>query len=223
MRNANLTRHAEVRLSERCQLSPEKLKHLLNNDVAIPVALQKGGRHAKRLLYSSSDQAWFIIVQDADDGGVLTVMPLDYLKHRIAVTAAQRRSARSRVRALENPRVARTNCQANGSPAIQAQVAAPLLHAKSAPANGWKIRVCYTARGATFHKNLPRTLPEHGSPAEWTVPGTMHVWFRESLMTAGIPFRAVEHVTAERAGVTAAADCLMEHLPMTAEEIEACK
>jgi hypothetical protein len=73
MRNSNLTRHAEKRLGERCKLSPEKLKRLLDNGVAIPVALQKGGRHAKHLLYSCPDQDWFIVIQDANDGGVLTV------------------------------------------------------------------------------------------------------------------------------------------------------
>jgi len=46
MRNANLIRHAGERLVERCKLSPDKLKHLLDNGVAIPVALQKGRRHA---------------------------------------------------------------------------------------------------------------------------------------------------------------------------------
>src|SRR2546421_358030 len=97
MRNSNLTRHAEARLSERCKLSPQKLKRLLDNGVAVPVATQKGGRHATRLVYSSPDQAWFIVVQDADDGGVLTVIPLEYVKDRIPVSAAQRRSARSRV------------------------------------------------------------------------------------------------------------------------------
>ncbi|MEI6195194.1 MAG: hypothetical protein WCS42_12775 [Verrucomicrobiota bacterium] len=88
MRNANLTQHAAIRLSERSKLSPESLTRLLDNGVTIPVALQNGGRHAKRLLYSSPDHAWLIVVQDADDGGILTVMPLDYVKHYLGVTAS---------------------------------------------------------------------------------------------------------------------------------------
>ena len=227
MRNANLTRHAEVRLGERCKLSPEKLKNLLDHGVTIPVALQKGGRHAKRLLYSSPDQEWFIIVQDADDGGILTVMPLDYLKHRIAVTAAQRRSARSRVHAFENPRVTRTNCSPAASPApkssVDTVVALPPMPEKTSAANGWRVRVCYTTRGATFYKTLPRTHPEHGDPTDWTTPGLVHSWLRDCLIEAGIPFRSVEHLTAEHKGLSESADCLLEHLPMTHEEIEACR
>jgi hypothetical protein len=227
MRNANLTRHAELRLGERCKLSPEKLKHLVDHGVTIPVALQKGGRHAKRLLYSSPDQAWFIIVQDADDGGILTVMPLDYLKHRIAVTAAQRRSARSRVHAFENPRVTRTTCSPVASPtpenSVDNAVAPPPMSKPASAANGWKVRVCYTVHGATRYKNLPRTHPEHGDPADWTAPGLVHTWLRECLIEAGITFRSVEHVTAERKGLSTSADCLLEHLPLTHEEIEACR
>ena len=227
MRNANLTRHAEVRLGERCKLSPEKLKHLLDNGVTIPVALQKGGRHAKRLLYSSPDQTWFIVVQDAADGGILTVMPLDYLKHRIAVTAAQRRSARSRVQAFENTRVTRTSCSESSYPACvisgENAVNPPPPPNQTSATNGWKVRVCYTIRGATFYKNLSKTHPEHGDPADWTTPGPVHSWLRECLVEAGIPFRSVEHVTADRKGLSELADCLLEHLPMTPEEIESCR
>ena len=50
MRNPNLTRHAEVRLSERCKISPENLKRLLDNGLTVPVATQKCGRHANRPL-----------------------------------------------------------------------------------------------------------------------------------------------------------------------------
>ncbi len=168
MRNANLTRHAEVRLGERCKLSPEKLKNLLDHGVTIPVALQKGGRHAKRLLYSSPDHAWLIVVQDADDGGILTVMPLDFVKHHLGVTAAQRRSARSRVLAFEKPRAPRQSCTAT-SIAVTATTAGNAVVPppdQSSVAKGLKLRVNFTIGGAVFSKNLPATLPEHGEPAD---------------------------------------------------------
>ena len=226
MQNANLTRHAEARLGERCKLSPDKLKHLLDNDVAIPVALQKGGRHAKRLLYSSPDQSWFIVVQDATDGGILTVMPLDFLKHRIPVTAAQRRSARSRVQAFENTRLTRMCGSESSSPTSvisgENTVNLPPPN-QTAATDGWKIRVCYAIRGAAFYKNLSKTRPEHGDPTDWIIPGPVHSWLRERLVEAGIPFRSVEHITAERRGLSESADCLLEHLPMTPEEIESCR
>lgn len=220
MRNANLTRHAWERLGERCKLSPEKLKHLLDSGVTIPVALQKGGRHAKRLLYSSPDQDWFIVVQDASDGGILTVMPLQYLKHRIAVTASQKRSARCRVREFEKPRMTQP-VRVTTSTAC-ADVPPPGCDQRPAP-TGWKIRVCYTVRGMTCYRNLPRTPVDHGSPTEWSTPGAVHGWFRERLIEAAIPFRSVEKISAERKGESVMADCLLEHLPLTPEEIAACR
>ena len=51
--------------------------------------------------YTPNTPAPFIVVQDGGNGGVLTVMPLEYLKHRLPVTAAQKRSARKKARSLE--------------------------------------------------------------------------------------------------------------------------
>ena len=226
MRTAILTRHAAARLGERCKLSPENLKRLLDNGVTIPVALQKGGRHAKRLLYSTPEQAWFIVVQDADDGGILTVMPLDYLKDRIAVTAAQRRCARSRVLAFEKPRLTRATCAPAASPhpdsALDYAIVPPLPE-QFPMVKGLKLRVCYTSAGAVLYKNLSATLPEHGDPAAWNTPGDIHVWLREQLIAAGIPFKSVGHISARDKGQWESADGLLEHLPLTAEEIDACK
>jgi hypothetical protein len=126
-----------------------------------------------------------------------------------------------------NPRMTRTTCTATTSPALEfsaEDAVAPLpMPNQTSATKGWKIRVCYTLRGATFYKNLPRTLPEHGDLADWTAPGPVHSWLRERLIEAGIPFKSVEHITADRKGFSESADCLLEHLPMTHEEIEACK
>lgn len=43
------------------------------------------------------------------------------------------------------------------------------------------------------------------------------------MIELGIPFRSVEKVSAERKRETLAADCLLEHLPMTQEEIASCR
>ncbi len=93
MRSAKLTRHAEERLLERSKLHPDTLRRLLDRGASITIATQKGGRHAKRLLYSNADESWFIVIQDSNNGGVLTVIPLDFVKDRLPVTAAQKRSA----------------------------------------------------------------------------------------------------------------------------------
>jgi hypothetical protein len=223
MRNANLTQHAETRLAERSKLSPGALKCLLDNGVTVPVALQKGGRHAKRLVYSSADQDWLIVVQDAGDGDILTVMPLDYLKNRIPVTAAQRRSARSRVLAFERPR---QRCSVTGSPVTATSAGNPVVPPSPKQpllAQGLKLGVSYTIGGALFSRNLPATLPEHGAPATWAVPGEIHAWLRERLIEEGIPFKAILSIRVRWKGQWEIAEGLLEHLPLTFEEIEACR
>jgi hypothetical protein len=77
--------------------------------------------------------------------------------------------------------------------------------------------------GETRYSNLPRTLPEHGDPEDWTTPGMIHDWLRERLIEASIPFKSVELIGAERKGLSVSADCLLEHLPLTLKEIQACR
>lgn len=232
MRNATLTRHAEVRLSERCSLTPERLKCLLDHGASIPVATQKGGRHAKRLLYSPPDETWFIVVQDGNNGGVLTVMPLEYLKNRLPVTAAQKRSARKRVRSFETNKGNPSPCPAsntNTGPALSAAVPLATPPPESSeppptpPGSGWRICVRYTAAGRPLFRALPRTDPEHGQPCDWTTPGPIHAWLRERLLEAAIPFWAIQSISAQRRGEIHPADSLLEHLPMTPQEIEQCR
>ena len=232
MRNASLTAHAEARLTERCTLTPDRLKSLLDHGASIPVATQKGGRHAKRLVYSPADQTWLIIVQDGSNGGVLTVMPLEYLKHRLPVTAAQKRSARKRARSLETIRRSPSHCpepntSTGTTPGAVAPPASPSLEPSpppsTPPASGWKISARYKAEGRQPLKTLPRTDARHGQPAHWATPGPIHVWFRERLLEAAIPFRAIQSISAQRKGEIHQADCLLEHLPMTQQEIEQCR
>ena len=227
MRESNLTLHAEQRLTQRTRLSPDQLKTLLDHGATVPVATQKGGRFAQRLVYSTVDEKWFIVVQDADDGGVLTVMPLDYVKGRLPVTAAQKRSARKRVHALENPPRPCPKpipCPQLTVTASGGGTAAPASGFPARPfRGGWRIRVCYTLAGVTTYRNLPATSPEHGDPADWAEPGPIHHWLRDKLIEANIPLHAVACLHALRKNVAESADFLLEHLPMTREEIEACR
>jgi hypothetical protein len=90
-------------------------------------------------------------------------------------------------------------------------------------AGGLKLGVSYTIGGAFFSKNLPATLPEHGVPATWTVPGEIHAWLRERLIEEGIPFKAILSIRVRWQGQWEIAEGLLEHLPLTFEEIEACR
>ncbi len=219
MRPATLTRHAEQRASERCSLSLADLKQYLDNGLTVLLAFQKGGRHAKRLIYSPHDNKWFVVVQDGDNGGVLTVMPLDYLKNRIPATAAQKRSARKRVRDfLKIPQTA--------PPALV--VSCPQQFEAGLPPPpeplGWRIRIRFQINGKTCFKALPRTLPEHGDPGHWTEPAPIHAWLRDRIIEAGIPFSGIEWILAGRTSKSERPeDCLLEHLPLTPEEIDACR
>lgn len=215
---AILTTHAEQRTIERCSLSVEDLKRYLDNGLTIPLAFAKGGRIAKRLLYSAPDQTWFVVVQDTTDGVVITVLPLDYLKDRIPFTAAQKRSVRRRnIDFLAKP--------SEGQPTSISNVTkdpepAPL---PLRPQTGWRIRITFTIEGQTRVTALPRTLPEHGEPADWAQPGHVHGWLRDRILENGIPFRAIHGLTACRGKAFTEAACLLEHLPLTQAEIDSCR
>ena len=219
MRISKLSMHACRRLSERSRLNPDQLKALLDNGATVPVATQKGGRFAQHLVYSSRDRNWFIVVQDADDGGVLTVMPLSYLDGRLPVTASQKRSARRRVLVFENPM---------RPPPVKAvsdsQRSTSSLQPTPGPLRGrWRIRACCTIDGNACYRNLPATNPDHGDPEDWAEPGPIHVWLRERLIEAVVPFRSVHGLYAIRKDRSVCADVLLEHLPMTPDEIDACR
>jgi len=88
--------------------------------------------------------------------------------------------------------------------------------------SGWKINVTYYKNGKQHLKNLGRTLEEHGNPEDWAIPGPIHNWLKERLVEAGISFRSIGCISAERKNTWENADQLLEHLPLTKEEIESC-
>ena len=83
--------------------------------------------------------------------------------------------------------------------------------------------VQYNKGGKSHLKNLGRTPAEHGDPADWTIPGPIHHWLKDKLVKAGISFSGIERVTVERKDGAEQVDQLLEHLPLTPEEIEACR
>jgi hypothetical protein len=93
----------------------------------------------------------------------------------------------------------------------------------SIPLPGWKVVVHYNKGGLTRLKNLGRTPAEHGDPADWMIPGPIHNWLKEKLVKAEISFSSIECLMVERKGGMETADHLLEHLPLTQEEIESCR
>lgn len=213
MKRASLTNHAKQRLGERCSLSEAEIRQFLDAGAGIPIHLQKGGRYVHRLIYSPKDEDWFMVVQDGGDGGVLTVMPLSFLEGRTEVTAAQKRQARSRAitahRSIEQT-----------PPGSDARKTKPPPDSQQPPLPGWKIHVRYSAGGKIVNKNLGRTLEEHGHPKDWMTPGLVHDWFKGRLNETKISIIAIRCIMAERKGNMERVDQLLEHLPLTREELE---
>jgi hypothetical protein len=61
------------------------------------------------------------------------------------------------------------------------------------------------------------------SYVDWATPGPIHTWLRERLLDAAIPFSSIQSISAQCKGEIRPADFLLEHLPMTQEEIEQCR
>jgi len=218
MKEANFTNHAKQRIGERCSLSQSEVKNILDKNGTVVIHLQKGGRYAHRLLYSVRDEDWFMIVQDGGDGGVLTVMPLVFLTGRVTVTAAQKRVARSRAVKLENKSI-------KNSPSVpqisQPVVAVTNLVVKDIPPfPGWRVSVHYIIDGRAQVKKIPSRTPEvFGNPDDWQKPGMIHHWIKCQLLASAIPVTAIKTFFASKGKITEKVDSLLEHLPLTEEEI----
>lgn len=218
MKEANFSNHAKKRIGERCSLSQKEIKRILDNDGTVVIHLQKGGRYAHRLLYSIADEDWFMVVQDGGDGGVLTVMPLEYLKGRTPVTAAHKRLARNRARKLEN----KTGKIPESAPQISQQVATVknLVVKDIPPFPGWRISVHYISNGRAQIKKLASRTPEDfGGPDDWQEPGMIHHWIKCQLIASAIPLTAIKAFFASKGKITEKMDSLLENLPLTEAEI----
>ena len=213
MKEANFTSHAIRRISERCTLLQDDVKRILDHDGSVVIHLQKGGRYAHRLIYSVPDEDWFMVVQDGGDGGVLTVIPLDFLKGRTEVTAAHKRKARNRAVTLE---------KLKSAPPVAPVKTMPVQN--SPPLPGWRINVFYHSAGRLTSKKIPDRSPEiYGGPEDWQKPGLIHEWVKGQVLAASIPLTSIVGFCATRGKITCRADYLMEHLPMTEQEISEFK
>ena len=51
----------------------------------------------------------------------------------------------------------------------------------------------------------------------------IQIWFKERLIEAGIPFGRIVGVMAGRKGNLEQAEQLLEHLPLTEDELQSCR
>ena len=222
MKPASLTHHARKRITERCALSQGELKRILDGGGGVAIHLQKGGRYVHRLIYSPKDEEWFMVVQDGGDGGVLTVMPLEFLEGRTEVTAAHKRQARHRAVEIMKPAKPKPLPPKPVAPPPPARKPKPAFVPPS-PLPGWKVHVRWIVDGKEHLKNLSRPPVEYGGPPDWIIPGPIHQWLKERLVENGIPFTAIQQFWAVQRDAIAVVDQLLEHLPLTAEEMGGTK
>lgn len=211
-----ITHHAAERLAQRCSTRPEALVAMIHAGATAIIEMLAAAKFAHHLFYSPEDMEWLVaIVKNSKQ--ILTVIPVGWEQNRVTVTAAQKRSVRKK--ALEWERQGGLVSSAlHPSP-----VKAPSAGVTSSGLPGWKVIVSYTIDGCPLSKNLGRTDAGHGTPEDWVEHGEVHRWVKQRLMETGIPIRAINGCRVEKkSGVPCDGWALLENLPMTPEEIQAC-
>lgn len=224
MKRAFLTRHARERVQERSSLSLREVRRLLDDTATIQIGVARGGRQSHRLFYSIPDEAWFVAMQDADDGGVLTTLPLDYyINLHGPVTALARRQARKLARQWQAQRAREASPLTN--PPVEHATASPNATPVEppAPAATWKVHVTVSSNGSVASHSLGRTEPAFGEPDSWDDQHPVHAWFRERFIALGVSYKYLLHVRLERGKLHRDGGMLVENMIMTAEELEACR
>ena len=72
------TLHAKERLQERTTISDIELAHILDNNKAVTVGHEYQSNRYSRLVFSPADKEFFIAVQDAKSGTVVTILTIEY-------------------------------------------------------------------------------------------------------------------------------------------------
>jgi len=72
------TAHAFDRVRQRLSLSHAEVAAILDNDQAVLVSVDGFSNRLRRAFYSVPDKEFFVAVQDANNGAVITVLTLEY-------------------------------------------------------------------------------------------------------------------------------------------------
>ena len=62
----------------RLSLTPAEVADLLDWNLAVDIGVETGTDRVHRLFYSVPDSMCFVAIQDAGDGAVVTVLPIDF-------------------------------------------------------------------------------------------------------------------------------------------------
>ncbi len=75
---ACLTDHARERLEERTTRSELELLSILDKNLAVNAGHEYPSNRFSRLVFSPTDKEFFIVVQDANSGTVVTILTIEY-------------------------------------------------------------------------------------------------------------------------------------------------
>lgn len=92
---ASLSMHAEQRLSERFKITKESLLGLLNSGLGVRIGASKETHLIHRLLWSDTDNAPLVAIQDVVDGTLLTLLTADMYQRDYDSRLTEKRLQRS--------------------------------------------------------------------------------------------------------------------------------
>ena len=73
-----IRKHASIRMQERCSLSENELKNLLQSGKYYPIGRDDVKRHEHKMIYSELDNEFLVVVEDYDNHDIITILTLDY-------------------------------------------------------------------------------------------------------------------------------------------------
>lgn len=92
---SQLTRHAEIRLEERFQISANSLLELLNGQQGKKTGVSSKTHLMHRMLWSPVDKQMLVAIQDAITGSVLTLLTLEMYQSHYAERITDQRIRRT--------------------------------------------------------------------------------------------------------------------------------
>ncbi len=78
MKYIGMTDHARLRVKQRTVLSTDEVMSLLYNSSYVNLGSKPGIQKAHLLIYSSNENAWYVVVRDIVNGDVITFLTEDY-------------------------------------------------------------------------------------------------------------------------------------------------
>lgn len=97
-----LTRHAKQRIEERTTLNKEELTIILKRKLYVNLGTKPGLHKTHLLVYSVKDDGYFVLVQDINNGDVITIWTEEYHNNlAMKITDEHKQKAKSLMENLE--------------------------------------------------------------------------------------------------------------------------